>query len=320
MHLKNLLWTGGKLLVTGAVVAGIAFGVGVLEPNLAVQESDADIVSFGRKEVTPTEKFVASMEDLGHSKPQAFNLNGNVVYFATRLHDQSPEIVREEYMKKFREKGLAPNASKYEDEDQSIMTAWNGGVITFHESEDRIFMGGMLPVKQVSSPDELEALAETYDGQPWELYKGFHNVELLRSGDGTIATSSWSDANFDYEKMLPGNDKLDQNVDLEVPSCPGCERVSAFEDLDPQRVFRSNVYQGSSSPQHLMRFYDQALTQRGWRPTETTHVMERIYQNVEFEGKEALKRQYEKDGEVITILSHPSEDGTGATAHTVVSN
>lgn len=320
---KNGVWTVAKLGFTGGIVAGVAFAFGVFNPDLTVSESEADILSFGQREVTPTEKFTSSMADLGHSKPQAFNLNGNVVYFSTRLHDESPMEVMEQYQSKFVEKGLAPRKFNLMDDDvnEAMLTAMNGGIVPIYTSEQKVFMGGMIPKIPTKTAEELEGLHDKFSkSTPWEMFKGFHNVEITTSGSGTIATSSWSDENFDYNKMLPGNRALDQNVDPEVPSCPGCTRVSSFEDLDKEQTFRNNVYEATSSVEQLARFYDQSLTARGWEMTESSRVMEKLRDFADFEGKDGIQRQYEKNGQIVTILTHPSGDGVTATAHTVVSD
>lgn len=322
-HWKSRVWTVGKLGVTGAVIAGIAFAFGVINPNLTVSESDADILSFGRREVTPTEKFTSSMDDLGHSKPQTFNLNGNVVYFSTRLHEESPMEVMEQYQRKFVEKGLSPRPFDpiEDDVDLAMLTAMNGGIVPIFATEDKVFMGGMIPKIPTKTADELAGLNEKFKGiPPWEMFKGFHNVEITKSGSGTVATSSWSDENFDYNKMLPGNRAMDQNVDPEIPSCPGCMRLSSFEDLDKEQTFRNNVYEATQSVDSLARFYDQSLTARGWEMTESSRVMEKMREFADFKGKDGIQRQYQKNGQIVTILTHPSGDGVTATAHTVVSD
>jgi len=326
MNVKWLqkLWMLVKLGATGAVIAGIAFAFGVFNTDLEVSSSDADIISFGRKEVTPTEKFIASMEDLGHSKPQAYNLNGNVVFFSTRLHgEESPLDVMKDYQKKFVEKGLAPRAFSLDDPDadEAMLSSMNGGIVPMYASEKHVFMGGMIPAVPTKTVEELEGLhAEFQRRGPWKMFKGFHNVDITKTETGTIATSSWSDENFNYAKMVPGNREMGQNVDPDVPACPGCVRLSSFEDLDKNQTFRNNVYSGGHSVDNLARHYDQTLTARGWQATDATRIMDKIKENVDFQGKEAVQRQYEKDGKYVTILAHPSDNGIGATAHTIVSD
>lgn len=317
----NAIWTTAKLAVTGATIAAIAIGFGIFDSNLEVQDSEADIVSFDFAEREPVQKFEDSLDDLGHPDPRPFNLNGNTVYFSSIETTEEPKQVMERYLREFYEEGLnsrpeyAPNA---ETGDAVILDGQAGGIVPMFVSNDQVILGGMELAKDWETADDLRAIFRDHDKDaPWKLWKGYRNIEISRTDRKTLVSASWSRNDFDYEKMMMGNESEDQNVSTEVPGCIGCVRVNSFEDLSASSNYRNDIYMGASPPEELSRFYDQALSSRGWEPTEATIAFDRVRQYADFKGEDAIMRRYARGLERMTVMSYRDQVDDASVVHTI---
>ncbi|MEZ4460812.1 MAG: hypothetical protein R3E66_13990 [bacterium] len=312
-----------KLALSGATVAAIAFAFGVFDHTGEVATSDADILALNFGDRTSTEKFVAGLKELGHDAPQVYNLNGNQVFFSSAIQDGEPLEVMERYQREFYEQGLNPaiyTDINDDNADEMFKTSVSGGVVPLVVSPDNILLGGMESTGPTKTYDDLMKNFEKNKGKaPWKLFDAHRYIEINRDGEKTLVTSSWSDKGFDYAKMIPGAKITDTNTDVEVPSCPGCLRLTNFSDQGGKSTYRNNVFWGTADVAQQAKFYDQAMLARGWEPTESTQIMDKLNGLVEFEGQDGVMREYVRNGEHMQVLALPDPQG-GTMTHTVVTD
>ncbi len=320
---KHVAWMGIKLAVTGATIAALAFAFGVFDPDLQVQESEADIFVLDIADPTPRTKFVEALDVLGHSKPRPFDLNGNTVFFSSKQTEDPPLMVMEDYQRTFRDQGL--NKDVYldineENQDDIMLAGMTGGMVPMMVTDEYIMLGGMETASEVRSTDDLMKLDKTHDKtKPYEIFKSYKSVEIFKTPHNTLVSASWSDESFNYDKMFIDSESEDRNVNREVPACPGCVRVTAFEDLS-ENTYRKDVYVGKRSPTDMARFYDQSMRNRGWEPTEATRAFDTIKQYADFQGDDAILRQYARGHEFLTIMTHPDSIQDHSVVHAVKTN
>lgn len=324
MNFIQPLINAAKITFTGATVAAIAFGFGVFDQGIEVPESQADILSMDFADRTSTEKFVAGLQDLGHNAPEVYNLNGNTVFFSSAIHKEEPLVVMEKYEREFYEQGLNPeifSGVTDENADRMFKTSLSGGVVPMVISPDSILLGGVESTGPTKTEEDLVNNFNNNKGKaPWKLFDAHKYVEINRDGENTLVTSSWSDKGFDYEKMIPGAKVADVNTDAEVPACPGCVRLTNFEDLGGEKAYRNNVFVGSADASQQVQFYDRALVGRGWEETESSVVMEKLRGLVEFQGQEAQMREYSRNGQFMQVIALPDSESNQTITHTVMSD
>ena len=322
-NLKSIGWATIKLGFTGATVAALAFAFGVFDSELEVKESQADIFALDIADPTPRTKFVESLDLLGHNKPRPFDLNGNTVFFSSKQSKDDPLRVMQDYQQVFYDQGINPEVYmdiNDDNQDNVMLSGMNGGIVPMFVTDEYIMLGGMETAKDVKNTTELRDLNKTLDKEkPYELFKSYKAIEIFKTPHNTLVSASWSDESFDYDKMYMDSEAEDRNVNTEVPACPGCLRVTAFEDLSDNN-YRSDVYLGKNSPRKMVRFYDQSMRARGWEPTEASATLEKIKQYADFAGDDSVMRQYARGPEFMTVMAHPSGEDGKSIVHTVQGN
>ncbi len=312
--MKNIV----KLAATGATIFAIGFAVVTLEPEGEVQSSDADIgdFSFGDK---PRERmYLEALDDFGLSKPETFDLNGNVIHFASGYTRGEPRRIMEDYQRKFHEMGF--NTKQYSAPTiENQREIWEGQLIgdmvPVDVTDDRVIM---MSAKIRGGPRSMEELAsrraELRPETPEDyqrLFTGHRWLEIVRDDeykDRSMVVSSWSDE-FDLRKMDPKSKVADLNVDTEVPACPGCERLLSFDKLDGGKIHGQKVFRGTHSPRAATRYYVDAMRRRGWELSESSAMLMGVKEHVEFEGDDAELLQFARGREFMTVLAYPAPDG-----------
>ncbi len=146
---KNLL----RLALTVGVVVAIGAAFLVLAPapankgGLQVKPSQADITWMTPVAPTPTQRFAAALQDLGHEAPRAYDLNGNNVYFSTRLSRKSPERLLAEYQQAFVDHGVNSRMWMQSTDALSHLKESPGLRKRLKERADAAINGEILPVK-----------------------------------------------------------------------------------------------------------------------------------------------------------------------------
>lgn len=182
--MKKALSTTLRLGLTGATVTGIGLALITLSPpkidapvqaQSLIQESQADIFGMSFAAPNRTQKFMESLERLGHEPPRAYDANGNSMFFSTAVTHKMPEQILREYQQEFVNQGLnseiytqSPFALLGADEDSTrdrafkmIEAAMKGEMIPQIVSQDHVAIGGanmQLPEDEFADkPQEMFA-------------------------------------------------------------------------------------------------------------------------------------------------------------------
>lgn len=323
---KSALKTLGKLALAGATICAIGWAVAVFEPDFSVQESQADILDMSFIRLSNSAKFARGLDNLGHDEPQSFSINGNVVHFSVNYSRKHPRELMKDYQEEFVRQGL--NDKVWTDEtargtgNQMLLDGMTGGLVPTarRPGMDYVAMGGVIPANDATDEEGLLELGGSDDPDHRKVFKGHHFVEMFwdREKLRSTVTASWSDENFDYLKMIGAKPaEGDADVDVEVPACPSCSRISRIRDLDPNRSYSSNVYAGTKSQVELMSFYRKAMIGRGWVETGSSTTFNAMRPYIEFQGDEASFLQFAKGNRFLTVVGYPRKDGK-TVVHTVL--
>lgn len=306
-----------KLGACGATIAAIAFAFVTLSPEGEVAPSEADVVDFVFGPKDRTEVYRDALARMGHTKPEPYDLNGNVVYFSSAFAKGSPRQLMEEYQRVLRDEGFnrkayGPMDNTEEGHMELVEGMVLGDMVPILVEDDHVIMAGGTIKGDPRSPEELEALGmpqtpeemrDRLDGHKW--------LEIMRHeefDDSSMVISTWAD-DFNVKKMIPGNREPDQNVDTEIPACPGCTRLMKFDSLGTDKLHKQTVYSNASSVEGASGFYVEALRQRGWELTETSDMYEKVRDQVLYEGDDAALLQFTKNDRFLTILAYPDDGG-----------
>lgn len=322
--LKSSAVVAAKLALAGASIVGIAWVVGVYQPDGSVKESRADILDLSLIPRSEEARFNDALEHMGHDAPQTMSINGNVVHFSVATHRKRPVQLMKEYQEEFVYQGLNKHVYTGQNYDKYFNDFWvdgfTGGLVPQMVTEDYASLGGLQSADGID--DEKDLWNAAFDKpKPYEIFKGHRFVEMFwnKHTRRSTVTATWSDRNFDYRKMVPGNPEVsDLDVDTRVPACPGCTRLNSTNDLDPERNYGSNVYETGRSHRQTLEYYRDAMRRRGWIETDASLTFQAVREFVRFRGDDADMLQFTKNGEFLTITIFPSETGK-TTVHTVIS-
>ncbi|MFU8802222.1 MAG: hypothetical protein ACNA8W_00295 [Bradymonadaceae bacterium] len=318
--------SAAKVIVAGATIFAIAFALGVVDNRGEVPEVEADIFDlFGGGPRNKTQAFGKALENKGHDKPQVYQVNGNTVYFSAVQDKASPRRLLEEYQLEFVRLGLNDQAytSLEGDEDEArLLTGMTGGVVPHIISPSYITMGGVVTRERAATSEDLLKELGAGDHNENTLFRGHRWMEIFREPDSPYTTviASWSDEEFVYSRMIPELGERDgHDVDMVVPSCPGCLRLNRFVDVGATPSSHvTNIFETTHSPEQVRSFYEWAMGARGWQPASDTDVFDELRNEVEFEGDQMQVVQFHKDDERLEILIHPS-GMRHTTVHTALS-
>lgn len=320
--------TLAKLLATAASVAAIAFAVATLQPDGTVRPGEADVLDLTFGDKPRSEQFPEVLQDLGLPRPEAFDMNGNVMYFTSDYAKGSPRDILERYQRKFAETGF--NTRQYTaprdgNQVELFEGALIGDMVPVDVSDRRVVMMSATLEGEPRSTEELARLTagksvpETFDEYAGE-FVGHRWMEIVRDDafrDRSLVTASWSD-DFDLRKMDPDSRGLDVSFDPNLPACPGCQRSLTFDKLDAGPRHDQSFFTGASSPDGALRYYLDAMKRRGWRQTESSAMYEEVRRRVEFEGDDARILQLARGDEFMMIMAYPREGDTAV--HVIQSN
>ncbi|MFP4598977.1 MAG: hypothetical protein ACLFVJ_12040 [Persicimonas sp.] len=323
---KPTLLTAAKMVGTAALIAAIAWTVGVIQPDGSIGESQADILDVSFLKLSNSAKVAHALQQLGHDEPQSLNINGNVVHFSVNHEKKRPDQLMREYQEEFVRQGLNTrvwdNHNTRGNTDEMILEGMTGGVIPIESTPEHVALGGVVTANDAEDDEQLLEMAK--DSTPAnEVFKGHQFIEMYwdRSKRASTVTATWSDEKFDYGKMLAGADSQQKDIDVDplVPACPGCTRLSRVRDLDPSREYSSNSYASTRAQREMVGFYRDAMTKRGWEETDSSLVLDTIRPNVRHVGDEATLMQFSKGARFLTVMAYPDKDGR-TTVHTVMSD
>lgn len=308
-----------KTAVAGALIASVAWAVGVFEVDGSVQESHADLFDLRSLNTQdPVETFARELEALGHPEPRTYEINGNITYFSVRTTDESPTRVLETYQKRFKQARLNDRVYtelRDEENEARLVTALTGGLVPHAIESNHVTMGGMITRGKARNAEEVRR--DFFAAQdPNLFFRGHRWIEAFREPDDekTTVIASWSDDAFLYGRMHPTELRVGYGAgaDDKVPACPGCVRINRMRDLtDGERfLYESNVYVTNHSPAQIVDFYKRSMRSRGWSEHPNNDIFFEVQSVVDFEGRDADVIAFKRQDRIVKLVIYQKEAST----------
>ena len=207
--------------------------------------------------------------------------------------------------------------ARTEDLRYQTQAMLNGEVVPLHMSDERVTMAGIEPHRQVDDLDDIEHqwLRDPINNEVSldQNMDNFRFIEAYRSeGDQyTTVNAAWGeDGQFDTEKMSDLS-SLDQDPDVELPPCPGCERVQRLEGLHHEEPYTLNQFRAHTSADNVLDYYTRALSERGWEISERDNILSELAQHVpEVHGHTQGAQTFQRGEEYISLRAIASDAQT----------
>lgn len=336
--IRNTFVTLAKFGLAGAVIFGIAMVILTQDssPKAApgqVKSAEADIVDLAGKDGS---EFTRAMLSLGF-KPRAYDLNGNVMYFASGYVDrktptQVMNTVQEEMVnygvnsrnwlkeeplaKSVATPAMADKAQKNPDmlepyvDHATAMLA--GEVVPLRKERDYISVGSVTGAQDVQQTMEDYAEVGAEKKPLRDQLGGYRFIDATAEPelDRTMMTAVWTDDEFDPAKMENRAFKQ-QPADPAVPACMGCERNFRMQSLNKGENFNQNMWTThNQGMDRTYRFYQQAMANRGWRESGVQSKLNKLADVLpEVRAIPGRTMNLEKGGKQMTITLLPSTRG-----------
>ncbi len=338
---KALLTGFAKTTGAVAIIAAIASVILTAKSpqELSVAEADADISWGGIMPLKSNQqRFVTTLMEEGFAKPRSYDWNGNTFFFSMMETSESPAevtarlqdgFVRNKINKKKHVTAAAPlpaDALNLTAEQMPVAMKsfehweefFTGGVVPIDVTPNHITMSGSQTKNNAkSAADMFINVAE--NGNLEDSIKSMRFIEAWRSEGSTktTVTATWSDENLSFDKWQQRGQGLDYSVDAAIPACIGCEREMRFAGEDKESGYTQTIFSGHNTVEATNRFYDQALGNRGWRPTESANVMAELKEKgfLPYDGAEITT--YARGKDFISVLVYSDPQTGRAVAHIV---
>jgi hypothetical protein len=326
-----------KLTIAGGVIVAIGGVLVAVDGNSgSVKPAEADILALNFAPASKSEKFVESMKSLGMEKPRVYDWNGNKMFFSTMETDRTPKQVLSDFQRKFVEDGVNSHAyndvgpsvadfadaSGWEDLPQDQRQAKSAIVGSKYERTSDYFNGGMVPTVVSSNyvaMAGMESKGSAKDG--FDFLKEVKNrgskrltdsvgvaryIEAFQEGSKTRVTATWTDDKVDFNKFRGQGDGIGFTED--VPGCVGCDRLMRFVG-ESEKGYAANVFFSGQEVDQVVAFYDQALTNRGWKVAPSTLAMRAARDKgwMEDDGSELVS--FARNGDFMTLLVFKTPEG-----------
>ncbi len=323
-------WVVIKLGVAGAVIAAIAFSFVTFDnPRGEVAEAEADIWDIFSQETSKHEAFMKTLEEEGMAPPRRYDHNGNQVFFSYDTTRESPRQVMHRYQDAFVRNDVnlmahhtvrEPIAPDQVD-DADTMLQGSAGL-------NEVFMGGLIPIEltrnrmamvgietKEGARDMEDLLLETELGRvsPEEFVGGIRYVDAFREQGSleTTVTAVWSDEHLDLSKFRSDSraEGTVHPIEMEIPSCMRCTRVSRFSGTEHEEGFHSILYRSEQQSIHeLVDFYDLHMERYGWQPDPSMHGFNALQaQALAPNDRDSEIRAFVKDGLHLTLMIYYDE-------------
>jgi hypothetical protein len=314
-----------KLSAAGLTIFAAAALMLVTSPSGEVTRAEADIAMLNFAPRTPDQEFSEALKKLGHEPPRVYDYNGNTVYFSTNISRKRPDELLRDYQEEFVRQGVNEHifSEKEQFNGDSILiddfspkgvddpktrlmeSVLTGQMVPAEVSEDRMVMLGAMMEGRATDRAKFRTLMEqkAKSGKKdlfANIFKSFRFIQADWDEEQKVSfvTATWGDETFDIRKTLPvseGGILEGTNPDPEIPSCPGCERLTRFAGTSDEAPFISHVFASTQHPNSVLSFYQRALAQRGWTETEGSSLLQKALPNIEFKGKNNISRQFTRN-------------------------
>lgn len=301
-HLRN----GAKIIGCAMTIAAMAMVFTIFGSSGTVTESHADVSWLSHFEQSKSEKFTKALDNMGHSDAERYDLNGNTVFFSNRATNKSPRQVMAEYQEEFQRQGL--NDRVYldvsSDERQARnKTALTGGLIPLAITDHHIALGGVITSNDAD--DDSELIDNYHDAEKdSDLFRAHRYIEISRSPESrhTSIIATWSDEEFDYERMVPGSRAEGQGFDTTIMPCPNCTRLTRFADDNRRNTQHVDLsFIGPRSVDETRQFYARTLTGEGWEREDIDAPLRELEQWIDLSRAAGQTDVYRRGGEELKL-------------------
>ncbi len=322
--MTTYLKTTIKFFLTSTLILFIAMIFLIANPQKkGITDAKADIYSFTG--IDHKRDFDRAIESLG-IRPRAYNFNGNTMYFGTsriegsRSARETAIFVQNQMV----EKGIntknylfdAPGEAKGREEQKQIRNvsaAMMKGELVPIRRDDQVYE--MASLVGLPNLDEVKKTLSKKSGNSKsidEFSKGYRYVEVRQKPGSNVAEilAVWTQDDFDSRKMKNTGDLRQSPADTEIPSCVGCRRVRRVEALDKAEPFNLNKWTTNAGVAQTYRFYERAMTNRGWNVSSKQKLLSKMSESIPELGHLRGKRlSLEKAGKAIEITLIPRANG-----------
>lgn len=334
------LINSAKVLLSVAVIVAIGFSFVILAPQGVVEEAEADVfwVGPGIGERSNQQKFLKVLEREGFSKPQPYDWNGNIIYFSHGEARGNPRTEAQKLQQAFvdeqlneqhypfppspdaLEEGTSATPEETAYATMATMDYFRGAMIPVSYTEDQVAFNGVDLASDKEKLDGAELMEmfltfpEDRDGS--ELIQNFRYVELFRP-EGASTTQKiaiFGDGDFKLENHQPGGGAHGTGRSLEeetIPVCPGCQRNSRFSGLESQENYAIYTFNSPDGMDNIIRFYQQALLRRGWRPAdllENTQALQAELMPTDADELMGEMRAFLKGEQMLFLHIYPGQE------------
>ncbi len=294
-------WTAALKKVALSATALALFAL--VLATFGASETRADITWLDPVAPSGTDRFETALHDLGHSDIGTYELNGNRVYFSTTVADASPTEVAHRYQRALVQQGLNDEVFDGIDPDtleQRLRTGITGGLTPLAWTPEHIALAGAIPSNYAESDAEL--LANFADASSRsDLFRGHRYIEISRQPDAahTRIVASWSDEDFDLDRMIPDDDLRSLSADLDLPICPGCTRLMQFADHDnPAQLELS--FLSPLTQDDTREYYLHHLRKQGWQRHPLGEGLDRLTSVANISLPSGHSDRFHRSGHTLT--------------------
>lgn len=342
--MKTFFLHAAKFTVALGVILGAGWAILTFsarpDGTVEVQEAEADIwgLEFGEK--SKHERFIQTLQAVGMEHPRAYDWNGNRVFFSTMTTSESPKAVLRKFQGEFARTGVNKKAHNELPDNFSFESIqdinsqpphlqkkskkeleayldwqddlWSGGVVPIVDRADMVQMIGTTTIKGAdSSFGAVKEIMKSATRRPDRNIKAMRYIDAMREKDGsTRVTSVWSDNELKMGKFNDDEEFVDRvHSSTTVPACMGCKRLMRFEGVSAEKGYVANIYEGTTDPKGTLDFYDTALKNRGWQPTDSTLVMQEARKMGMIPPDVGEMNIYARGSQFITVTAQPAANG-----------
>src|SRR5699024_9378650 len=124
----------------------------------------------------------------------------------------------------------------------------------------------------------------------------------------TTITAVWSDEYLDLNRFDPRSPASREGtvhpVELEIPICQGCSRVSRLSGSDREENQHSILYRSGQPISELIRYYVRNMGRYGWQTEPVVKSMNEMLERDLMPSKAAQFRTYRKDDLSLTMIAY----------------
>lgn len=322
-------WVVVKLMVAGAAIAAIGFGFVTFDnPSGDVAEAEADVWDVFMNQTSKHEAFMKTLEKEGMEPPRQYDHNGNQVFFSYDTTRESPRQVMHRFQNAFAENDVneiahhtvrEPIEPELVRDNETMLQGsaglnevFTGGLIPIELRRNRMAMVGVETNKGARDMEDLMLETELGRKSPEDYVGSIRYVDAFRQEGNleTTITAVWSDEHLDLSKFRSGSgaEGTVHPIEMEIPTCMRCTRVTRFSGTGQEQGFHSILYRSEQSILDLVDFYDLHMERRGWQVDPSMHGLNSLQnQALAPDDRDSEIRAYVKDGMHLTLMIYYDE-------------